>query len=57
VSNAVRRYAADGIGFVLHVPRADGPGEYRLLIPRERTYVLIRRSPETLYVEGIVYRA
>ena len=56
IAKAVRRYAEDGIGFVLHVPRADGPDEYRLLIPKTRTYVRVRRSPTTLYVERVIYR-
>ncbi len=28
VARAVRRYAEDGIGFVLHVPTADAPDEF-----------------------------
>lgn len=53
---AVRRYAADGIGFVLRVPVSDGPDEFRLLIPRLRTYVRVRRGASVLYVERVIFR-
>lgn len=58
VARAVRRYAEEGVGFVLHVPVpiADGPDEYRLLIPRARTYVRIHRSATVLYVERVIFR-
>lgn len=56
VDAAVDRYAAEGVGFVVHVEVADGPDEFRLLIPRMRTYVLIRRTATTLYVERVVVR-
>lgn len=56
IDAAVERYAAEGIGFVLQVPMSDGPDEYRLLIPRLRTYVRIRRTASTLYVERIIFR-
>ena len=56
IATAVRRYAEDGIGFVLHVPRPDEPDEFRLLIPRMRAYVRVRRSASTLYVERVIYR-
>lgn len=56
VDAAVDRYAGSGIGFVLHLRLADGPDEFRLLIPRVRTYVRVRRTVTTLYVERIIYR-
>ncbi|MBK6693900.1 MAG: hypothetical protein IPG50_17085 [Myxococcales bacterium] len=56
VDAAVARYAAHGIGFVLHVPSQSGADQFRLLIPRTRTYVRVRRSPTTLYVERVIYR-
>lgn len=53
---AVRRYAEHGIGFVLHVPIVGAADEFRLLIPRIRTYARVRRSPTTLYVERVIFR-
>lgn len=55
-TRAVRRLAEERIAFVLHVVVDDGPDEFRLLIPRVRTYVLIRRSDAALYVERVIYR-
>ena len=57
VANAVHRNATEGVGFVLHVLVDDGPDEFRLLIPRMRTYVLVRRSATTLFVERVIFRS
>ena len=55
VDAAVMRLA-NGVGFVLHVMHTDAPDEFRLLIPKMRTYVRIRRSPTTIFVERVIYR-
>lgn len=57
IDAAVNRYAAQGIGFILRVAAIHGPDEHRLLVPGMRTYVRVRRSPSTLYVERVIYRA
>lgn len=56
VDEAVERYAGEGVGFVLHVTVEEGPDEFRLLIPRVRTYVLVRRRANALYVERVIFR-
>lgn len=56
IAHAVYRYGQKRIGFVLHVHVDDAPDEFRLLIPRMRSYVLVRRSAMTLYVERVIYR-
>lgn len=56
VDAAVDQLAHDGVGFVQHIHRSDGPDEFRLLIPRVRTYVRVRRTPTILYVERVIYR-
>lgn len=56
IDAAVERYAAEGVGFVLRVPQSEAPDEFRLLIPRIRSYVRIRVSSTTLYVERVIHR-
>ena len=50
-------HATEGVGFVLHALVDDGPDGFRLLIPRMRTYVLVRRSATTLNVEQVIFRS
>lgn len=56
VDAAVNRLAREAIGFVLRLPSQDEGTEFRLLIPGMRTYVRVRRSASTLYVERVIYR-